>query len=111
MTKKLHEVRIVFDTMVVAEDGVDPVELAKSELKDIVLNDKPSLYYVGQVQRLDEDHPWYSAIPYGDNEELMTCRQVLLESQSEEDKLKSILKKLTEHEREILQKHIFPVAK
>lgn len=66
MTKVLHLVRVYYDVMVVAESMSEyAIDVARSNITDILENERPEYDYIQYVSTLNETHPWYRSIPYG----------------------------------------------
>lgn len=104
---KLYPVKIVYTTMVAAVN-VDLAHLyVKEDPNMIVVDSDPDQIVVQPPIQKEEDIPveWNGARPYGDNENEMTCNQIVrmsskgvfIDSLSEEEKNK-ILHKFTAEE-------------
>jgi hypothetical protein len=101
---KLYPVRIVYDTMIAAEQRSIASKIVRNNQKSILSNSNPINVIVSDPVENVDDIPveWKLGIPWGDNEDDLNCTEIVRMSDKEiyidrltENQKNKILSKMT----------------
>ena len=96
---KLYEVAIVYNVMIAADNMDDAINFTKKLKKTIVNEYEATEFEV--VDRITKQSQlgigWEGGVPYGNNKNLMTCKQILAEN--DENEKKKYIESLTDEQK------------
>lgn len=99
MTTNLYEVTIVYNVMIAADNVDDAINFTK-KLEKTIVNECEAIEFevVGSITKQSQlDIDWEDGVPYGNNKNLMTCKQILAEN--DENEKKEYIESLTDEQK------------